>query len=94
MEWSANGIRVVYRVLAAAGGKRPTGLSVTVNSPDEAAPPITRAFAVSAATGSVEVNGVIDPTHRYDVFVSAATADGLPSESVRFDLAPETRPAS
>jgi hypothetical protein len=93
VQWSAHGIEVVYRVLAAAGGKRPTGLTVTVNSPDEAAPPITRSFALSQATGSVEVNGVIDPTHRYDVFVSAATADGLPSESVRFDLGPETRPA-
>jgi len=80
-------------VLAPAGSKRPTGLTVTVNSPDEAAPPITRAFAIRQPTGSVEVNGVIDPTRRYDLFVSAATADGLASESVRCDLGPETRPA-
>jgi hypothetical protein len=30
----------------------------------------------------------VDPAHRYDVFVSAATPDALASDSVRVDLAP------
>jgi hypothetical protein len=94
VEWAAAGIRVYYRVLAAAGSKRPTGVTVTLNSPDEAAPPITRAFRIANATGSVELDGAIDPTRRYDIYVSAATADGLASESVRADLSPESRPGA
>jgi hypothetical protein len=93
VEWSARGIRVYYRVLAASGGKRPSALTVTINSPDENLPPTTQTFAIRGATGSVELPGA-DPTHRYDVYVSAATADGLASESVRSDLAPESRPAA
>ena len=93
VEWAARGIRVYYRVLAAAGGKRPSALTVTLNSPDENLPPTTQTFAIRGATGSVELPAA-DPTHRYDVYVSAATADGLASESVRSDLAPESRPAA
>jgi hypothetical protein len=94
VEWSARGIRVYYRVMAPAGGKRPTALTVTMNSPDEGLPPTTQTFRIDNASGSVELDGGLDPTNRYDLYVSAATADGLASESVRGDLRPESRPAA
>ena len=94
VEWSARGIRVYYRVMAAAGGKRPSALTITLNSPDERLPPTTQTFEIDKASGSVELDGAIDPTNRYDLYVSAATADGLASESVRGDLSPESRPAA
>jgi hypothetical protein len=80
--------------MAAAGGKRPTVLTVTINSPDESAPPTTRSYAIEDPTGDVDVTGAIDHTRRYDVYVSAATAEGLASESVRADLSAEVRPAA
>jgi hypothetical protein len=92
--WSAKGIRVSYQALASAGRKRPVALNVTVNSPDEHAPPTTETIPIDHSSGSVELETTVDPTRRYDVYVSAATADGLASESVRQDLPPETRPAT
>jgi hypothetical protein len=32
----------------------------------------------------------VDPSRAYDVYASAATAEGVASESVRVELAPET----
>jgi hypothetical protein len=80
--------RLEYEVVAAAGGPLPTALTATINSPDEAAPPRTRTFELEAARGSVELPDELDPAHAYDVYVSAATIEGLASESVRRDLPP------
>jgi len=88
VDWADGRIRVRYRVLAAAGRSRPTAIVVTLNSPDESAPPTTESFPVEGASGEVELATPVDPARRYDVYVSAATAEGVPSESVRVDLAP------
>lgn len=88
-EWADGRLRVRYEVIAARGAKRPTILAVTVNSPDEkTAPPTTEAFAIDGAKGAVTVSAAVDPSLRYEVYVSSATADGLASESVRDDLEP------
>jgi post-segregation antitoxin (ccd killing protein) len=68
------------------------GLAVTVNSPNEKAPPTTEAFRIDSATGAVTVSAAVDPSHVYDINVSAATADGLASEAVRSDLSPISPP--
>lgn len=86
--WSGEQIALRYHVLAAAGGRRPTVLVVTINSPDEPAPPATQTFDLHAPRGTLTLPTPVDPSHRYDIYVSAATADGLASESVRLDLAP------
>jgi hypothetical protein len=92
VEWADGRIRVLYEVKAAPGGRRPMGLAVTVNSPDEIAPPTTETFRIDTATGAVTVMTAVDPLHSYDVHVSAATADGLASDSVRKDLSPISQP--
>jgi Vacuolar protein sorting-associated protein 62 len=84
-------IHVRYRVLAPPGGRRPTILVVTVNSPDEKAPPTTATLAVKAPRGTVAVPIEVDPRNRYDVYVSSATAEGLASESVRLDVPPRAK---
>ena len=74
---------------------RPDGLVVTVNSPDESEPPTTERFPIKTTKkhrGAIELRTPVDPKHRYDLFASVATPDGLASESVRVELAP--RPAS
>ena len=86
--WKDGRLVVRYEALAAPGAKRPTALAVTVNSPDEAAPPTTEAFPIDAKTGTVTVSAAVDPSRRYDVYVSSATAEGLASESVRDDRPP------
>jgi hypothetical protein len=86
-EWAGGHIRVLYGVQPAPGGKRPTGLAVTINSVDEMAPPTTEAFTIANPTGSVTVSAAVDPARTYDIYTSAATADGLASESVRSELA-------
>ncbi len=91
-EWADGRIRVLYEVQPAPGGELPTGLAVTVNSPNEATPPTTEAFNIDTATGAVTVSAAADPSHAYDVNVSAATAGGLASESVRSDLSPISPP--
>ncbi|MDX6631683.1 MAG: hypothetical protein QOH00_3929 [Gaiellales bacterium] len=91
-EWADGRIRVLYEVKPAPGGRRPMGLAVTVNSPNEKAPPTTEAFRIDSATGAVTVSAAVDPSHAYDINVSAATADGLASEAVRSDLSPISPP--
>ena len=87
-EWHDGGIRVRYRLFPAPPDRWPDGLLVTVNSPDEQEPPTTERFRVEAHEGAVDLTTGVDPTHRYDLHVSAATSDGLGSESVRLDLPP------
>jgi hypothetical protein len=91
-EWANGRIRVLYDVRPAADGKRPTGLAVTLNSPDEPAPPTTEAFRIPSRTGAILVSGAVDPARRYDLNVSAATDAGLASESVRVFLNPISPP--
>jgi hypothetical protein len=93
-EWADGHIRVLYEVRPASGGKRPTGLAVTINSPDEKAPPTTEAFTVDHATGAVTVTVAVDPSRAYEIHVSAATDEGLASESVRTELSPISPPAA
>jgi hypothetical protein len=87
-EWHDGAIRLRYRVFPTLHEHWPDGLVVTVNSPDERQPPITEQFPIDAHQGVVELATPVDPAHRYDVFVSAATPDALASDSVRVDLAP------
>jgi hypothetical protein len=87
-EWAGGQIRVLYEVQPAPDGKLPTGLTVTINSVDEPAPPTTEAFTIPEPAGSVTVSTSVDPSLAYEVYTSAATADGLASESVRSALAP------
>jgi hypothetical protein len=89
-EWHDGKIRLDYQVFPKAGGPAPDGLVVTVNSPDEHDPPTTERFPIDEATGEVELSTPVDPSHRYDLFASAATPDALASESVRVDLEPQT----
>ena len=92
VEWDGDKIRVLYQVKPAPGGRRPMGLAVTINSPDEKTPPTTEAIRIDTATGSVTAAAKTDPSHAYDVYTSAATADGLASASVRSDLSPKSPP--
>jgi VPS62-like protein len=87
-EWAGGHVRVLYEVQPAPGGRRPTGLAVTINSVEEAAPPTTEAFRITDATGSVTLSAAVDPARPYDLYASAATADGLASESVRAAVSP------
>jgi hypothetical protein len=85
----ANGrIRLDYEAVAAADGPLPTAITVTINSPDESAPPTTQTIEVDAPSGTIELPDELDPEHAYDVYVSAATTEGLASDSVRRDLRP------
>jgi hypothetical protein len=88
-EWHRGTIRLRYEVFASQPGRWPDGLLVTLNSPDDTAPPVAERFAIDAHQGAVDVGTAVDPAHRYDLFASAATPDGLASESVRVDLAPQ-----
>jgi hypothetical protein len=81
-------VRLEYEVVAPAGGPAPTALTVTINSPDESAPPTTLTLELDAPRGTVELPDELDPTHAYDLYVSAATSEGLASDSVRRDLMP------
>jgi hypothetical protein len=75
-----------YETVAPAGGPAPTALTVTINSPDESAPPTTRTLELDAPSGTIELPAELDPQHTYDLYVSAANSDGLASDSVRRDL--------
>jgi hypothetical protein len=89
-EWHDGTIRISYALFPSPPDEWPDGLVVTVNSPDEAEPPTTESFAVEAHEGAVDVTTPVDPAHRYDVHVSAASIERkLASESVRVDLPPE-----
>jgi hypothetical protein len=92
--WRDGHIEIAYEVAPTADGTLPTGISVTVNSPDEAAPPTTQQFPVDAAAGTVEIGAAVDPACSYDIYASAATAAGLASESVRLDLPGATAAAT
>jgi hypothetical protein len=81
-------VRLEYEVVAPAGGPVPTALTVTINSPDESAPPTTRTFELDARRGALELPDELDPGHAYDLYISAANTDGLSSDSVRRDLPP------
>ena len=71
-----------------ADGTPATALTITINSKDEAAPPRTFNERIDGPSGTVMLED-IDPGHRYDVFVSDVSAEGIPSESIRRDLAAE-----
>ena len=88
VEWAAARIRVLYEVVAAPGAQPPTGIVVTVNSPDEKAPPTSEAFRISSRTGEVTLSASAAPSRAYDVYASVGTAAGLASESVRSELEP------
>jgi VPS62-like protein len=85
IERTTAGAKLTWSVVAAADGTLPTVLTVTVNSKDLPAPPMTTNFAIDGPSGALDLEG-LDPTKRYDIFVSDATAAGLASESVRRDL--------
>jgi hypothetical protein len=84
--WRDGRIELTFEVFP-EGGPRPDGLVVTVNSPDEPEPPTTETLPIDTEAGTVEVETPVDPSHRYDIYVSAATGE-LASESVRVDLPP------
>jgi hypothetical protein len=88
VQWVGSTIRVIYTVQPAADRKLPRGLAVTINSPEETAPPTTETFTISRRTGNVDLATLADPTKPYDIYVSCATAAGLASSSVRVDLDP------
>jgi Vacuolar protein sorting-associated protein 62 len=91
-DWAGQTIRISYDVTPPAAGKLPTVLTVTVNSPDEPAPPTTRTYSIANATGAVDWNDPVQPTNRYDIYVSCATTGtpAIASASVRVDLEPAT----
>jgi hypothetical protein len=88
VEWEGATIRVNYTVRPGADRRIPRALTVTINSPGEAAPPTTETFAISTRTGCVEVQTPVDPALSYDIYVSCATAAGIASPSTRVDLDP------
>jgi hypothetical protein len=88
VEWAGSTIRVTYTVQPAADRKIPHGLAVTINSPEETAPPTTETFTISRRTGCVDLTTPTDPAKSYDVYVSCATSSGLASASTRVDLDP------
>jgi hypothetical protein len=79
------GTTLAWSVTRAADGTLPSVLTVTVNSKDAPAPPMTTNYAIDGASGTLDLPG-LDPAKRYDLFVSDATGGGLASESVRRDL--------
>ena len=88
VEWAGSTIRVNYTVLPGPDRRIPHGLAVTINSPEEPAPPTTETFTIRTRTGCVDLATPTDPAKSYDVYVSCATAAGLASQSVRVDLEP------
>jgi Vacuolar protein sorting-associated protein 62 len=79
------GAELAWAVTPAADGELPTLLTVTINSKDEATPPMTTNKPITGTSGTLGLPD-LDPAKRYDIFVSDATAAGLASESVRRDL--------
>jgi hypothetical protein len=71
----------------AADGRALRGLVVTLNSPDDKAPPRTRTIEADRPAGTVEWPRPIDPGKHYDVHVSAAFDDHLATASVRSEVA-------
>jgi hypothetical protein len=63
-------------------GPAPEKLVATINSIDDRLPPRTLTFGVEGALrGTIETRVVLDPAHRYDVYVSTTDIAGAPSES-------------
>ena len=93
VEWAGSTIRVHYSVLPGSDRRIPRGLAVTINSPEETAPPTTETFTIATRTGSVDVKTTVDPTKPYDIYVSCATAAGLASQSVRSTSTPPSAPS-
>ena len=87
VEWAGSTIRVLYTVQPGPD-RRPHGLAVTINSPEESAPPTTETFTIATRTGSVDLKTATDPAKSYDIYVSCATEAGLASQSTRVDLDP------
>jgi hypothetical protein len=88
-EWADGEVELRYRVFPTHGQDWPDGLVVTINSPDEAEPPISERFEIGDEhEGVVEIRTPVDPDHRYDIYASVAAPDALSSDSVRVDLAP------
>ena len=88
VEWAGSTIHVTYTVQPGPDRRIPRGLAVTINSPEEAAPPTTETFTLSTRTGTIDLTTPADPAKPYDIYVSCATAAGLASPSVRVDLDP------
>jgi VPS62-like protein len=86
-EYADHGFTIHYAAHSPQA-KKLRGLVVTVNSPDEAAPPATHTIEADAPAGVVELSLPIDPSKRYDVYVSAAFDGHLATESKRTDLEP------
>jgi hypothetical protein len=81
-----DGLAIDYDVQV-VDGVEPSGLVVTLNSPDEQVPPRTYSVEVEAPASEAHLPVRLDPAKRYDVYVSAAFADRSPTESRRTDLA-------
>jgi Vacuolar protein sorting-associated protein 62 len=79
------GVEIAYTLAPAPDGEVPASLTITRNSKDEPDPPATTNEPVTALTGTVTLAG-LDPSKRYDLYISSATAKGLASESVRADV--------
>ena len=91
-EWAGGQIRVHYEAVVPPGGEPPIGLVVTINSPDESAPPTTETFPIHTGKGDVIASAPADPSRSYDIYASVASANGLASESTRADLSPKSPP--
>ena len=79
-------LKISYSSPGWSGAAEPARLVVTLNSPDDPLPPAPERIAIRSPTGTVELPGVLDRDHRYDVTVSVADADGLASASTREEL--------
>jgi|tagenome__1003787_1003787.scaffolds.fasta_scaffold20678691_2 hypothetical protein len=90
--WDGERIVVRYDVSPSADGAWPVGIAVTLNSPDETAPPTTESFPITEgrSSGEVELATAVDPARTYDIHASVVTADGHASGSVRVDLPPRS----
>lgn len=86
-----DGIAIDYKV-GSGDVEGVRGLIVTVNSPDESAPPSAHDLEVEAPADTVQMPLPLDPAKEYDVYVSAAFADRSPTESRRSDLPAIARP--
>jgi hypothetical protein len=83
------GDRLLIEYEARAADRRALrGLVVTLNSPDDKAPPRTRTIETDRPAGAVEWPRPIDPGKHYDVHVSAAFDDHLATASVRSEVGP------
>jgi hypothetical protein len=80
-----DGLSIDYEIHAPQGTAI-RGLVVTVNSADDSAPPSAHTVEVEAPSGVAQLPLPVDPSKRYDVYVSAAFTDRSPTASVRSDI--------